>query len=75
MAGLFCPDFSQSTRADAPLTLAYGELSCNELYVMASQLEPKSQRFRSPLFNDKTHIIATAIGSVTTLAIITSAFL
>ena len=34
---------------------------------MASQLEPKSQRFRSPLFNEKTHVIATAIGSVTTI--------
>ena len=67
MAGLFCLGFSPSTRADAPLTMAYGELSCNELYVMASQLEPKSQRFRSPLFNEKTHVIATAIGSVTTI--------
>jgi len=67
MAGLLCPGLSQSTRADAPLTMAYGELSCNELYGMASQLEPKSQRFRSPLFNEKTHVIATSIGSVTTI--------
>jgi len=42
------------------------DLACAELYVMAAQLEAGTRRWRSPLFNEKTNVIATAIGSVTT---------
>ena len=41
--------------------------SCAELYQLASSLEPGTQRFRSPLFNEKTNVLATAIGSVTNI--------
>lgn len=42
--------------------------SCHDLYNIASALESASQNFRSPLFNEKTSALATAIGSVTNIA-------
>ena len=41
--------------------------TCAELYQLASSLEPGTQRFRSPLFNERTNVLATAIGSVTNI--------
>ncbi|NKB37531.1 MAG: hypothetical protein GKR93_10230 [Gammaproteobacteria bacterium] len=41
--------------------------SCHELYKLASALEPGSQDYRSPLFNEKTNALATAIGTVTNI--------
>ena len=45
----------------------YSELDCNELYLMASAIEPQTQRIRSPLLNENTDALATAIGSVTNI--------
>ncbi len=45
----------------------FSGLSCNELYVMASTIEPQTQRIRSPLLNENTNALATAIGSVTNI--------
>jgi len=56
-----------SMSVDAGEQPDYARLSCNELYVLASELEPGTQRFRSPLFNTKTDVIATAVGSVTNI--------
>ncbi len=56
-----------SLSVDAGERPDYARLSCNELYVLATQLEPGTQRLRSPLFNTKTDVIATAIGSVTNI--------
>jgi hypothetical protein len=58
---------SQGVSAESEEGMDYARLSCNELYLLASQVEPKTQRHRSPLFNEKTDVIATAIGSVTTV--------
>jgi len=59
--------FSQGISAEAEDSMDYARLSCNELYMLASHVEPKTQRHRSPLFNEKTDVIATAIGSVFTV--------
>ncbi len=41
--------------------------SCHDLYKIASALEPDTQDFRSPLYNEKTSALATAIGTVTNI--------
>ncbi len=46
---------------------SFNQLSCAQLYKMASRLESDTQRYRSPIFNEKTDLIATAIGTVTTV--------
>jgi len=56
--------FSQGMLAEEVNTMDHSQLSCNELYVLASHLEPNTQRYRSTLFNEKTDVIATAIGTV-----------
>lgn len=42
----------------------YAALSCDELYRLASKVEPTTQRWRSPLHNDKTNLLAAAVGTV-----------
>ena len=41
--------------------------SCHDLYKLATAMEPATQNFRSPLFNEKTSALATAIGTVTNI--------
>ncbi len=66
LAALCVPGFFQPVWAETPPGTTFQELSCNELYVLASQIEPGTQRRRSPLFNEKTRVIAVGIGSVIT---------
>jgi len=50
--------------ADDEDGMGYVSLTCHQLYAIASHMEPGTQNYRSVLFNTKTDIIATAIGSV-----------
>lgn len=42
----------------------YSSMSCDELYRLASAVEPGTRRWRSPLFNRETDHLAAAIGTV-----------
>lgn len=53
--------------ADTEEAPDYTGLSCAELYRLATSMEPSTQRYRSPLYNEKTDSLATAIGTVTNL--------
>ena len=55
---------SVSGRAFAAEPTNLDSLDCKQLYQLASLLEPQSQRYESVIFNNKSRLITTAIGTV-----------
>ena len=53
--------FSVSNAAE---NISLDSLDCAQLYQIASQLEPQGQRQRSIIFNDRSRLVAAAIGTV-----------
>jgi len=45
----------------------YGQLSCHQLYAIANLLEPKTQDYGSLIFNKKTDVLTSPLGSITTI--------
>ena len=58
---------SQNIAAADVEGMDYGQLSCQQLYVIATLLEPQTQDYGSLIFNKKTDVLTSPLGSITTI--------
>jgi hypothetical protein len=56
---------SQNIAAADVEGMDYGQLSCHQLYAIATLLELKTQDYSSLIFNKKTDVLASPLGSIT----------